>query len=402
VRAEAVPATTARQTGRLWAAALVPVVLLAGLLWLITQNGPGDALRGDNVPPVERLAFQRVTLDERGIHAQVLNDGPDPVTIAQVNVDDAFWAFQVDGPKVLGHLARTKITVPYPWVHGETHRLKIITATGVTFEHEIAVALPTPRASGRVLGIFTLIGLYVGVLPVAIGLLWYPLIGKLGRGGLDFVLALTIGLLVFLFADAVHEGLETAQALPVSFQGFALFALVAGAAFLALETLSAWLRARRRTVEGGQAWVLALLVAIGIGLHNFGEGLAIGAAFALGEAALGTLLIVGFTLHNTTEGIAIVAPLARTKVRVPDLVRLGLIGGMPTIAGAWLGGLLYSPVWSVIFLAVGAGAIAQVVVQIARQLAGERPAMAFFSTRAALAGLLCGFLIMYSTGMLVG
>ena len=398
--AEGVPAA-ARQTGRLWAAALVPLVLLAGLLWLISRNGPGEALRG-NVPPVERLAFQRVTLDEGGIHARVLNDGPDPVTIAQVNVDDAFWSFQIDGPRTLNHLARTAITVPYPWVHGETHRLKIITATGVTFEHEIAVALPTPRASGRVLGIFTLIGLYVGVLPVAIGLLWYPLIGRLGRGGLDFVLALTIGLLVFLFADAVHEGLEIADALPGSFQGFALFSLVAGAGFLALETLSAWLRGRRRAVEGGHEWTLALLVAIGIGLHNLGEGLAIGAAFALGEAALGTLLIVGFTLHNTTEGIAIVAPLARTKVRVADLVRLGLIGGAPTIAGAWLGGLLYSPVWSVVFLAIGAGAIAQVVAQIARQLAGERPVLAFFSTRAALAGLVCGFAIMYSTGMLVG
>lgn len=401
MRAETVPATAMRLRARLWMAAVIPLVLLSALLWLIVRGGPGDALRGDNVPPVERLVFQRVTLDSAGIHAEILNDGPDPVTIAQVNVDDAFWSFHVDGPKTLTHLARTTITVPYPWVHGETHRLKVITATGVTFEHEIAVALPAPRASGRVLGIFTLVGIYVGVLPVAIGLLWYPLIGRLGRTGLDFVLALTIGLLLFLLADAVHEGVETAQALPGSFQGFALFAMAAAAAFLALETLSAWLRARRQAVEGGQARVLALLVAIGIGLHNFGEGLAIGAAFALGEAALGTLLIVGFTLHNTTEGIAIVAPLARTRVRVADLVRLGLIGGVPTIFGAWLGGLLYSPVWSVVFLAIGAGAIAQVVAQISRQLAGERPMMAFFSTRAALAGLLAGFAIMYSTGMLV-
>ncbi|MBI2222360.1 MAG: metal transporter [Acidobacteria bacterium] len=397
-----VPATAMRPRARLWMAAVIPVVLLSALLWLIVRSGPGDALRGDNVPPVERLAFQRVTLDTAGIHAQVLNDGPDPVTIAQVNVDDAFWSFHVDGPKTLTHLARTTITVPYPWVHGETHRLKVMTATGVTFEHEIAVALPAPRASGRVLGVFTLVGIYVGVLPVAIGLLWYPLIGRLGRTGLDFVLALTIGLLLFLLADAVHEGIETAQALPGSFQGFALFAMAAAAAFLALETLGAWLRARRQAVEGGQARVLALLVAIGIGLHNFGEGLAIGAAFALGEAALGTLLIVGFTLHNTTEGIAIVAPLARTRVRVADLVRLGLVGGVPTIFGAWLGGLVYSPVWSVVFLAVGAGAIAQVVAQISRQLAGERPMMTFFSTRTALAGLLAGFAIMYSTGMLVG
>jgi zinc transporter ZupT len=143
-------------------------------------------------------------------------------------------------------------------------------------------------------------------------------------------------------------------------------------------------------------------MAIGIGLHNFSEGLAIGAAFALGEAALGTLLIVGFTLHNATEGLAIVAPLGRERVRVLNLIWLGIIGGAPTIAGALLGGLFYSPVLSVLFLAMGAGAIAQVTAQIARQVAGERPIPQFLATAPALAGLLAGFSVMYATGMIVG
>jgi zinc transporter ZupT len=267
------------------------------------------------------------------------------------------------------------------------------------------VAVRTPEASGRFVGLFILIGLYVGVIPVAIGLLWYPLMSRLTRRGLDFVLALTIGLLLFLLADAAHEGLEAALGLPASYQGLALLLFGSVGAYLALEALGAWLLARRRDVTSavrGRGWVLALMMAVGIGLHNFGEGLAIGAAFALGEAALGTLLIVGFTLHNTTEGLAIVAPLAKERARLVDLMLLGVIGGAPTILGALVGGLTYAPIVSVVFLAIGAGAIAQVLVQISRQVVGERPAAQVFATGPALAGLFVGFAVMYATGTLVG
>jgi zinc transporter ZupT len=148
--------------------------------------------------------------------------------------------------------------------------------------------------------------------------------------------------------------------------------------------------------------VLALLIAVGIGLHNFGEGLAIGAAYALGEAALGTLLVIGFTLHNTTEGLAIVAPIAKDRPSIWTLLKLGLIGGLPTIAGAWAGGLLYSPVLGVVFLGLGAGAIAQVALQIARQVADGRPLTERFATAPVMVGLIAGFGVMYATGLLVG
>ena len=398
-------------TGALrWGLALLPLLLLAVLLFVIVRLGPADAVRGDDYPPVERLTFQRVTLEPGAIVVSLLNDGPDEVTISQVQVDDAYWTYEASNPGSLGHLGRTTLRIPYPWVAGEAHLLKILTSTGTVFEHEIPVAVETPTPNARFLGVFTLIGIYVGVIPVAIGLLWFPLLSRLSARAMDFLLALTVGLLAFLMIDGGHDGFEAAGTLPESFQGAVLFALAAAGAYLVLETTGAWLKARRRSASlaaggaRGDSWVLALLIAVGIGLHNFGEGLAIGSAFALGEAALGTLLIIGFTLHNTTEGLAIVAPLARESRRVPigDLVKLGLIGGVPTIAGAWIGGFVYSAVWSVLFLAVGVGAIAQVIVQIVRQMAAGQPVARQLARGPVLAGLAAGFAVMYLTGMLVG
>jgi zinc transporter ZupT len=390
---------------RLWVAALAPLILLAALIALVLKTAPADTLRGAGAPPVERLAVQRAVLGPEGIVLSVLNDGPDPVTIAQVMVDDAYWAFRAEGGSALRHLGRTNLVIPYPWVEGEAHLVKIVTSTGTTFEHEIAVAVNTPRLDARHLLTFTLIGLYVGVIPVALGLLWLPLAARLGRTGLDVLLALTVGLLLFLLIDASHEGLEQAAAMPASFQGVVLFIAGAAAAYLVLEFVGQWLRSRRAAARASAApsgAILALLVAIGIGLHNFGEGLAIGAAFALGEAALGTLLIVGFMLHNTTEGLAIIAPIAKDRPSIGQLVRLGLIGGVPTIAGAWAGGLLYSPVAAVLALGLGAGAIAQVVVQISKQVAAGRPTAEWFASAPVMLGLLAGFAVMYATGMLVG
>jgi len=390
---------------RVWVAAVIPLALLVVLVALIVQTRPGDTLRGDGVPPVERLSIDRARLGADGIVLSVLNDGPDPVTIAQVTVDDAYWAFTASKGTVLGHLDRTALTIPYPWVSGEAHLIKILTSTGTAFEHEIPVALESPRANLGYFLTFALIGLYVGVIPVALGLLWFPLVSRIGATGLDVLLALTLGLLAFLLIDTVQEGLEGVSTLPSSYQGLPLFIAAAAGAWLVLDLAGAWLRRRRERQEAPASTpgaVVALLVAVGIGLHNLGEGLAIGAAYALGEAALGTLLIIGFTLHNTTEGLAIVAPMARERPSILTLARLGAIGGVPTIAGAWLGGLVYSPVVAVLCLGLGAGAIAQVIHQIAKQMAGTESVFARFASAPVAAGFFAGFAVMYSTGLLVG
>jgi zinc transporter ZupT len=402
-RPDALAATSERT--RLLAAVVLPIVLLAAVLLAIFKIGPSDWLRDPEAPPVEMLSVQRTLLKPEGIVLTVLNESPDPVTIAQVAIDDAYWRFTADGPLTLGRLRRVTLTVPYPWVTGEAHHIAILTSTGTKFEHEIPVALRSPEPDLRHLLLFAAIGVFVGVIPVALGLLWFPVIRRMGSTGLDAVLAFTIGLLLFLLVDAMSEGLESSVELPGAFHGVALLLASAGIAYLSLEALGGWLARRRADIRAGGApsgWVLSLLIAVGIGLHNLGEGLAIGAAFALGEAAFGTLLIVGFTLHNATEGLAIIAPMARERPSVWTLLKLGLIGGLPTIAGAWIGGLVYSRPFTVVFLGLGAGAIAQVVVLLLRQMGRERALSQRLLHAPVMLGLIGGFAVMYLTGVLVG
>lgn len=380
-----------RSTGALAAWGLLPVVLLVAVAYTLSNTSLLDVLRP--APPVEELTFDRVVLRPGEIVAHLVNGGPDPVTIAQVTVDDAFWSFSVTPSATVSRLGRATVSIPYPWVPQEAHELAILTSTGITFNHEIAVAMVTPPPGPLFFGVFAAIGLYVGVIPVAIGLLWLPFLRRLDPKWIQFSLALTAGLLLFLAIDAGEEALEAASQVAGSYQGTAVVVLGVLGTVLLLQLLS-----RRRMASGGEVGrrAVASLVALGIGFHNLGEGLAIGAAYALGEAALGTALVVGFMLHNTTEGLAIVAPIAKDKTDLGFLARLGIVAGAPTVVGAWLGGLAYSPFWAALFLAVGIGAIAQVIVAVYRIM--SKPGEELWTPLTAT-GLMAGLLIMYGTGL---
>ena len=382
-----------------------PLILLAILSVFVIKGGTLSRLaRG--LPPVEELSFDRVQMTAGHIIVDVVNGGPDPVTVAQVMVDEAYWAHTMTPKREVGRLGRARIDIPYPWVEGEPHQVKLVTSTGVTFDHEILVAAETPPVDGRYFLVFTLIGLYVGVLPVAIGILWLPFLKRLERRWMHFALALTAGLLLFLAAEALHEALETAGRVAGAFQGIGLVALGVLVTWLLLQAFSgggAGGAGRAGSKERGdpkaQRLRLAFLIALGIGLHNLGEGLAIGSAYAQGAVTLGAFLVVGFMIHNTTEGLGIVAPVAQDDPSLMKLALAGLLAGGPTILGAWLGGIAYSPILATLCMAIGAGAILQVLGVLYRAVEQETGSALWTPLNAM--GVVAGLVLMYGTGLLV-
>ncbi|HEX6112751.1 MAG TPA: hypothetical protein VFZ10_10605 [Geminicoccaceae bacterium] len=380
---------------RSWPLAVLPLGLLALLIGVFLTLKPLDRLTS-GAPPIETLTIERAALGPDGIRVWVRAGGSAPVTIAQVQVDGAYWSFEQVPSGPLGRLEAARIDIPYPWVAGETHHLVFVTSTGITFDHTIDVALPTPGfASGDFLA-FGAVGLFVGFVPVALGMMFYPLLRGAHRRGLEFVLALTMGLLVFLLLDTLQEGLEVASGAASTFQATALVWLAALLTFVALLVLG------RRGNRAPEGVALAAFIAFGIGLHNLGEGLAIGASFATGEAALASFLVVGFTLHNVTEGIGIAAPLTERQPRLAVFAALAALAGLPAVVGTWGGAFAFSPHWAALCFGVGAGAILQVVVEVGAYLhrTAQRAGKTGLSS-ASLLGFALGLAIMYATAMLI-
>jgi zinc transporter ZupT len=385
--------------GPLWVLfGLLPLLGLGVLLALITLNGAG--IGREDVPPVEDLTDTRVALPSQNqIVVHVTNGGPDPVTIRQVTVNEALWDFEMTPGNTVPPRGSAEITLPYTWVEGEAYGIGMISSSGATFEAEVPVAVLTPGLSGETFGRYALIGFYVGVVPVSLGLLWYPFLRRLGSSGMNFVLALTVGLLFWLVLDTLLDAVEVAGTLPGFFSGVPMVLSVAVLTLLGL--LAAERLFRRGHREAGRLST-SYRIATGIGLHNLGEGLAIGAAFALGEVALGTFLVIGFTLHNITEGVGIAAPILSEEPSPVHFVWLALLGGGPAILGTWIAGFAYSPLAAALFLAIGAGAILQVVYEVSRLLLKDsqrtkKPALSASN----LGGLTAGIAVMYATALLV-
>jgi len=398
VNAEAAPPPQT-SGARLWLLGLIPLALMAGIVVIFAALGaPGLAERRG--PPVENLVVDKIALHPGVIQLTVRNDGPDAVSVRQVIVNDGFANF-TSKYEQLTRLAADTIRVDYPWIEGEAYEISLLTSTGGVIPAEIPVAVETPEAGPGFYGLMALLGTYVGVIPVLLGMLWLPLLRRSKPSVIRVLIAFTIGLLVFLIVDALLEGIEIAGQGSQAFGGQALVYLGAIVGYLVLATVDSTMRSRGQAASGGAkagGLHLALLVAVGIGLHNLGEGLAIGAAYAAGALALGALLVIGFAIHNTTEGLAVVAPVAKNRPSLKTLAGLGLLAGGPAIVGAWIGASAFNGSLVALLLGVGAGAIAQVIVQLAPFIRNE--AGQFLYPKSA-GGLLGGIGVLYATSLLV-
>ncbi|WP_409340666.1 ZIP family metal transporter [Paenibacillus sp. MBLB4367] len=385
--------------GKMMVLGILPIVLLIALVTAIGLMGTGI----DNEPaaPVEVLNVEKIKVTEDGFEVKVLNSGPEEVTIAQIVVDDAFWNAAFEPSSTLKRFERTTVHIPYPWVMGDPHEIKFITSKGLIFTGEVAAAALTPVPDQGRFYQYALIGFYVGIIPVGLGLLWYPFMRRFSARGMHAVLALTVGLLFFLVIDTFEEGFELAAEAPGVFQGTGLVWFGALLSFLFLIAVDQ-MNERKMSGKTEDGRRVSYKLAGGIGLHNFGEGLAIGAAFAAGEAALGTFLVIGFTLHNITEGVGIAAPLLKDRPTWKTFLSLAAIAGGPAILGTWTGGFVFDPTLAALFFGIGAGAILQVIFVISKMILKEsaQKGYAAMSWRN-FGGLTLGIVLMYVTAMLV-
>jgi zinc transporter, ZIP family len=390
--------------GKLWLRGLLPLILLGIFLWGFFAYGPLGVFEA-GAPPVEEIFIDRVIFSPEHVQLKLFNDGPEPVTIAQVLVNDIYWKHTMNPTsRTLEPRESGTIDFAFPWVEGEPLGFILVSKDGVTFEKDVDVAFLTPTFNMTYFKTFVLLGLYVGVIPILLGLLWFPFLKRLHSRWYSFLLALTIGLLVFLGFDTLEEAFELIGAVPHTLNGVGLIVI---GFFLAVLTLSAISYKTEHYIQKKGAHYKALmwgyLIALGIGLHNLGEGLAIGSAYSLGEIGLGATLVVGFMLHNVTEGVAIVSPLTRQFQKLDNfyfhLVAMGILAGAPTIIGTLIGGFSYSATFSILFLAIGAGAIFDVAYDIAHHMAHGKW-LSIFTVQNVI-GFLLGLLVMYFTGFLV-
>ena len=375
--------------------AIAPIVLLVIMVAFLLGPASSFLQFGVILPEV---SIEKIEFKENEIQATVRNTGPIAVSVVLADVNDRIQPAAIEPDSSLERFETALVRIPFDWNEGQPYEIGVTTDDGTRFSKEVDAAFLSLEPSFDLFVFLGMIGFLIGVVPIMIGLLWYPFIKKLGKKSFNFFLAFTMGLLIFLGIDAMIEASEISEShLSSIFNGELLIATVVILSFLGLYGLAKNL-AKTEFSKLSKAVTISLMIAIGIGFHNLGEGLAVGAAIALGEVALSTFLIVGFATHNTTEGLAIAAPLTTSKARIAKMIGLGLIAGVPAIFGTWIGGFSFSPFFTLVFLSIGAGAIFQVVLSIFEYMKEKSD---LTSNTSLFAGISLGLIVMYLTGVII-
>jgi len=376
--------------------AIGPIILLAIVIAFLL--GPASTFLQFGVVLPE-VSIEKVEFIENEIQATVRNTGPIDVNVVIADVNDRIQPAAIEPDSSLKRFETALVRIPFDWNEAQPYEIGVTIDDGTRFTTEVDAAFASLEPNVDLFVFLGMIGFLIGVIPIMIGLLWYPFIKKLGKNTFNFFLAFTMGLLIFLGIDAVLEASEISEKhLSSIFNGELLIATVVILSFLSLYGVGQKLIKTNNLSIFSKGLVISLMIAIGIGLHNLGEGLAVGAAIALGEVALSTFLIIGFTMHNTTEGLAIAAPLTSSKAKIAKMIGLGLIAGVPAIFGCWIGGFSFSPLFTLIFLAIGAGAIFQVVISIFQYMKEKSDLL---SNTSLFAGISVGLIVMYLTSVLI-
>ena len=376
--------------------AIGPIILLAIVIAFLL--GPASTFLQFGVVLPE-VSIEKVEFIENEIQATVRNTGPIDVNVVVADVNDRIQPAAIEPDSSLKRFETALVRIPFDWNEAQPYEIGVTIDDGTRFTTEVDAAFASLEPNVDLFVFLGMIGFLIGVVPIMIGLLWYPFIKKLGKNTFNFFLAFTMGLLIFLGIDAVLEASEISEKhLSSIFNGELLIATVVILSFLSLYGVGQKLIKTNNLSTLSKGLVISLMIAIGIGLHNLGEGLAVGAAIALGEVALSTFLIIGFAMHNTTEGLAIAAPLTNSKAKIAKMIGLGLIAGVPAIFGCWIGGFSFSPLFTLIFLAIGAGAIFQVVISIFQYMKDKSDLL---SNTSLFAGVSVGLIVMYLTSVII-
>ncbi|MEM0120729.1 MAG: ZIP family metal transporter [Thermoprotei archaeon] len=211
-----------------------------------------------------------------------------------------------------------------------------------------------------------------------------------------FLSAIASGILLFILIEILSDSAE-----PIAHAGSAFGLAEYSALYLIGFTVGVFSlvlyedRVLQKTKEKPIEYSMATMTAYGIGLHNFGEGLAIGAAFASGALGLAAMLVIGFGAHNTTEGFAVFSPLKKNQMTNKRIIGLGLVGGGPTLLGTIVGGFFDSTPLTTLLYALAGGSVLYVLITVLNGVLNR------WGKKVGFAGLLVGFTLGFLTDALI-